>query len=63
MQCSCGGETEDRQSVKDGKVIIKYKVCKSCGRVNIYFDATEKEKHWALGMPSKHDYWTIIAWR
>ena len=37
MQCSCGGQTEERQEVKKKEVVTKYVRCEACGRVHVYW--------------------------
>jgi uncharacterized Zn finger protein len=37
MQCSCGGQTEERQEVKKKEVVTKYVRCEACGRVHAYW--------------------------
>lgn len=37
MQCSCGGQTEERQEIKKKEVVTKYVRCEACGRVHAYW--------------------------
>jgi uncharacterized Zn finger protein len=37
MQCSCGGQTEERKKVKKKEVVVKYERCEACGRVHIFW--------------------------
>ena len=37
MQCSCGGQTGERQEVKKKEVVTKYVRCEACGRVHVYW--------------------------
>ena len=37
MQCSCGGQTEEREKVKKKEVVTKYVRCEACGRVHVYW--------------------------
>jgi hypothetical protein len=32
MECNCGGETQERQIVKNKEIVCQYQRCKSCGR-------------------------------
>jgi uncharacterized Zn finger protein len=37
MQCSCGGQTEEREQVRKKEVVTKYVRCEACGRVHAYW--------------------------
>lgn len=37
MECSCGGLTQDRETVVNQEVVNKYARCSSCGRVHVYW--------------------------
>ncbi len=37
MQCSCGGQTEEREQVKKKEVVARYVRCEGCGRVHVYW--------------------------
>lgn len=32
MECSCGGDTEERQIVEQRVIVCRYQLCKYCGR-------------------------------
>ena len=38
MQCSCGGETKDREVAEDKVPVAKYARCSSCGRIHWWWD-------------------------
>jgi hypothetical protein len=35
MECKCGGETTERQIVRNKNVVCEYQHCKGCGRQHI----------------------------
>ena len=44
MQCSCGGQTEDREQVKKKEVVTRYVRCEGCGRIYVYWRKAEDGK-------------------
>jgi hypothetical protein len=32
MECNCGGETTERQIVRNKEIVCEYQRCKECGR-------------------------------
>ena len=44
MQCSCGAETRDHETVEKGVVVAKYAQCVTCGRVMFWFDHRPDKK-------------------
>jgi hypothetical protein len=58
MQCSCGGETEDRKSVsKKDNLIWKYSICKSCQRIDFdYLFSYDSDKLLLSGYQARVKY-------
>ena len=53
MQCSCGAETRDHETVEKGIVVAKYAQCVTRGRVMFWFDyRIDKKPCFHIGEPS-----------
>jgi len=37
MQCKCGGSTQDRQTVENKQVVVKYARCIACGQIYVWW--------------------------